>query len=494
MRRVAIAALFAFLTAPAVRPQGLEGLVNLQFQLDARVFAVMAAARAAGLEVEAGEGGAGRIQQQVGSQLEQLDPSLRSRLREFHGVRQAAASAYVSLALFLGPAPRFELRATVDELPAEVQGLVGFERLTAEVWEHAGLNDLWERLRPEYVRAVDGYRPAIRTVMLEVLRYLRTTPRVALDRQVTFIPDLLNGAGVVNARNIGQDYMLLVGPERAGRRPLASVRHEYLHFMVDPLVRKYEQYLPEPEPFLKVVRGRRAPRVGFGDDFPLVVSESLIRALELRLDHAAPAEELAEMAEGFEQGLVLLPYFLARLHEFEPGTGSLQEEFERLARGIRWETEKGRADSIARSAAERDARRAGEPAAPAGTGAAVRERLVRANAHLTAREYDQARPVLEEVLRDAPDNPNALLGLAQVAAAAQQLDRALELYGRAIEHAGADQWIAAWAHVRRGSIFRFQGDDARARAEWEKAGALAGDLRGAREAAARALSEAGARP
>jgi tetratricopeptide (TPR) repeat protein len=324
--------------------------------------------------------------------------------------------------------------------------------------------------------------------MVEILAYMRTEARVALDRQVTFVPDLLNGAGVVNARNVAEHYLLLVGSEVGGRRPLGAVRHELLHFMIDPLMRKYEAHLPEAEPFLASVRRLAAPRPGYDRDLPLVAVESLIGAIELRLGRDAGRDDRTAVSARFKQGLVLVPYFLEVLERFEGGSGSLQEAFPDLVRGIEWRAEKGRADAIARLDAELAA--GGAAGAAAGDGAAARRaRLSRANSLLQARDFAAARPVLEEILRESPEDPNALFGLAQIASQGDQLDAALDLYGRAAQHAGRESWIAGWSGVRRGSILEFRGDAAAARAEWERVLALAGDLRGSREAAARALEK-----
>ena len=87
-------------------------------------------------------------------------------------------------------------------------------------------------------------------------------------------------------------------------------------------------------------------------------------------------------------------------------------------------------------------------------------------------------------------NPNALFGLAQVAAQGQMLDQAIELYARAAASAGSNElWIAAWSHVHRGNIFKFQGNLDAARLEWSRVLQVQGDLRGASEAATRALTD-----
>ena len=52
-----------------------------------------------------------------------------------------------------------------------------------------------------------------------------------------------------------------------------------------------------------------------------------------------------------------------------------------------------------------------------------------------------------------------------------------------------ETWIRAWCFVRRGNIRRFQGDITQARQEWSRVQELQGDLKGAAEAAGKALAE-----
>jgi len=484
-RNVAFVLLLAAVCTAA--PQRLEGLVNIRFQLDARVFAVMAALNAAGFDRDADRIAPDSVRGRVRERLTRLDPDLKERLRGFRAVRHTErddagdVSAYVSLALLVGAPPRFELSVPAEELPQDAQGIAGFERLTAEVWRAAALDELWEKVRPAYAAEVEAFRPDIRGLILETLRYMKTDARVSLDRQVNFIPDLLGPAGVVNARNVADNYFVVVGPSSAGRRPLRSIRHEYLHFMIDPLIVKYAGRLPEPEPFLESVRRRKQVEARYAQDFPLVVTESLLRALELRLDRAQGREKLAA---AFEEGLILAPFFDEELARFEGGALSLQESFPDLVSRIRWDAEKKRAESITRPAEKAPA----PPQLPVSSEA--RRRLVRANELLAAGEFESARGLLEEVLAADPASAAALFGLAQIAARAQDFARALDLYRRAAAAAGPERWIAAWSYVRRGNILEFQGDRAAAQMEWKRVAGLDGDLRGAREAAQRALSGA----
>ncbi len=478
-------------------PQIIEDLVNLRFQVDARVFAVMAAAYAGGFDPKAAESPANPVPGLVRDRLAGISADLRERLVGFCKARDSEADSagrqakYASYALLLNGPPEFSLAYKPDRIPAGVQQMLGFETLVAELWRTGDMESLWAKVRPFYVGEIEDYRPAIREMIIGTLQYLRTEPRVSLDREMTFIPDLLSVPGAVNARNIGPNYVLVVGPSRTDRKPMRSVRHEYLHFLLDPLFSKYVAYLPEEGPFMKLVNAQPSAIGLYRQNFRLMVTESLLQMLELRLDRQPDASEQAALLAAYDQGLILAPYFEESLRRFENGTESLPEMFQALIEGIRWEVESKRGEFVAalRSQVELLNSRAKETEAQAESRAETRSLLSEANRLLVAREYDQAGGLLEKILKSDPGNAGALFGLAQIASKKELADRALELYELAAANAREESWIAAWSYVHRGNIYLALDQTEKARAEWNRALGLQGDLRGATEAARKSLAE-----
>jgi predicted negative regulator of RcsB-dependent stress response len=478
-------------------PQVIEDLVNIRFQTDVRVFAAMAAINAAGFDLDAGDLDRNPVRRLVRERLALVDPDLRARLQQSYGAHNTERAdvdrqgKYVSFALVVKGPPEFSLPARLEQIPFEVRSLVGFETLLAELWRQADLASLWDQVRPTYVREVEAYRPLLRKMIIDTLRYMHTEARVALDRQIVFIPDLLNAYGVVNARVVENDYYVFVGPSRSQERPLRSLRHEYLHFLLDPLVAKYYSDLPAPEPYLTTAQAQPHLHADYGTDFTILVTESLIQMVELRLDGETGGRLMQRIVDACERGLVLAPYFEERLEIFEKSRDELQVFFPGMIRGIGSDSLSRRDESIAQAKKELPARaareittRAEEPVRPA----EVRSLLGRANQLLAGRDFDGAAPLLERVLQIDPLNANALFGAAQIAAQSQDFERALTLYEKAAANAGTDAWIAAWSRVRRGNIYRFLGDREKARAEWSRALNLQGNLRGADEAARKLLA------
>jgi tetratricopeptide (TPR) repeat protein len=504
MRRMLFPLMFLVTASGAqipARPQQVEGLVNIRFQPDVRTFAVMAAINAGGFDLGAERLEGNPARRLVRERLSSLPADLRGRLSRFYAAHGSEGShfdrqiGYISYALLLKGPPEFSLAVPPGALPAEAAPLVGFEHLLRELWAQDIVPRLWAEVRPLYAAEAESYRPLIRDMILETLRYLRIHPRVSLDRRVTFMPEPLNANGIVNARNVGEDYFVVVGPSRTGSKLIGSVRHEYLHFLLDPLVAKYQGRLPDAEPFLK--QANRLPDAVsvFKADFRLMVSESLIRAGEARLRRPDSGSRSAAAAEDYRQGLILTPYFEEALDKFERGSSSILDAVPEMLEAIQWDVESRRAEVLeAQRHQAAPSPRGAKGAAAAPSPSSTRQLLERANALLMAREFEEAEPVLHEVLRLDSANPGALFGLAQIAARTGEADRALELYESAAANASGQVWIAAWCCVHRGNIYLELGEIGRAREEWNRVLRLEGNLRGAAEAAAKALEEHPAPP
>ncbi len=479
--------------------QPVEGLVHIRFVTDVRVFAVMSAANAAGFDLDSDELAGNPVRARLRERMKGIDADLLQRLHSFYQSKGEPGDPvnnqgrYISLALLLNGPPQFELAIRAGDVPAEAKPLIGFESLVTETWQKGNLAQFWTDVRPMYLEEIEAYRPLIRDMIVQVLHYARTEARISLDRMVHFIPDPLGGYGIVNARNVGETYIVVVGPSRTKASTMRAIRHEYLHFLIDPLVAKYSGYLPYEEPFIKKLREQPGALTLYRENFRFMVSESLIESAEARLAGTSDRPAAEFLVGAYDRGLILAPYFYDALGKFEARSESLQEFMPVLIDGISWDKEKDRDATVERMRDEVKPAKNQDPAPPhtdQARRAEIRSLLGEANKHLQTREFDKAGDLLEQVLKLDSRNPNALFGLAQVAAQGQRLEDAMDLYARAAASAGPNEaWIAAWSLVHRGNIFRFQGEMEPARVEWSKVLLLQGDLRGASEAAARALNE-----
>jgi tetratricopeptide (TPR) repeat protein len=494
--RAALGAFLLFLAFPnpaRSSPQLIEGLVNMRFQVSPQLFAVMAALEAAGHSGVADTPGVSTVRNILKEHLSAVSPDLRERIIHFiESDKQLPSeplqhSRYVSLGLVLGPPPEFAMPGAPEDRPPDAERLAGFRDLVAELWVQCKLEGAWATIRPVYITEIEGYRPLIRDMIVAVLKYFRTEARVALDRSILMLPELLQPPGNVNARNLGHTYIVVVGPPKDGMPPIRSIRHEYLHFFIDPLAAKYVAYLPEPDPFLKRAAEQPGALPLYRQDFFLMLKESMVRMIEARLDSPAPDRRIETVLAAYDQGLILAPYFDAALADFEARSEPLPDLFQPMMENLRWSEEEKRPaevailrakSGLAHTEREQSAQERGR----------VQSMLRDANGRLAARDFTGAAAILDKVVEIEPSNPHALFGLAQAAAQSEDAERALLLYEKAMICAGSEPWIAAWSLVHRGNIFEAMEEIDKARAEWSRVLNTNGDLRGAREAAQKALS------
>ncbi len=502
--RTILTTLLALLAPPlaAAQSEALRGLVNIRFQNDVRVFAVMAALNAAGFDDESDGQEMSETRRAVRDELARLDPDLRHRLGEFYlshlegiPVQEQPQTAYTSLALLLSGPPQFELQAEADTIPEDARHVQGFERLAGEVYRVSNLANLWERLRPAYERELLQYEPILRDIIREALDYFRVPARVVLDRGIILIPDLLDKKDIVNARNLERVYYIVVGPSDSPWNNRRQLQHEYLHFLVDPLVRKFGAPLMEHEKLLDLAQAQPRIRSQYQHRYLLMVTESLIESLQLSLSEPSDSESQRAMVDAFRQGLILMPYFLRGLRDYEQSEMvSLPTFMESLLAGV--DSEAVRRDEAAIAQLENELRDQDEARRARIEEAEARARQRReegmlfqeATDHLRQGELNQAEAKLNQLLAGAPEHGGAWFYLAQIAFQREDYGAALEAYRKSSVAADSVPWVRAWSLVRMGRILAARGETQEARRLFESVQQLDGDLQGARDLAAESLA------
>ena len=480
--------------------QGLETLVNIEFTADIRLFAVMAALNAAGFDYETQGKEMSAIRVKVRDKLQDLEPTLLQRLNSFYETHQTIPeevdrqAPYVSLALLLGGPPDFKAKVPEDDMPSDARHVRGFEPLVEEVFKQARLGELWERYEAEYAEEMNSYQPVVKDVAEESLRYFRIAPRLSMDRKIILIPDLLNARGVVNARNLERVYYVIVGPTGDAPENRRQVQHEYLHFLIDPMVQKHGRLLLRHRDLLEVVQKQPSLKPEYQESFLLVVTESLIESLQLRLYSSEQVNQ--EMVGLFRDGLVLAPYFHRGLLMYEDsGLVSFPVYIEGLLQGI-GESEVEKDEKVV-AGLEREMKRAQEEQRKAREEAlrqaALRRKLnsllAEAGVLLSEGGHQAAQEKLDQILIEDPTNANALFYLAQIASQQRRFDAAFDYYERSASSPSVSDWIRAWCVLRMGNHLAFKEDFDGARRKFTQVLNMEGDLRGAPEGARQSLKK-----
>jgi tetratricopeptide (TPR) repeat protein len=358
---------------------------------------------------------------------------------------------YVSLAMNIS-GPPFELKGKEADLPPDASNVAGFVPGLQTFFEAAHLARVWNKYQPAYEQRLDALHEPLAKMLLATDLYLRLPQSSYLGREFVIYVDPQLPPGQVNARNYASDYFVAVSPARVGSH-MDEIRHTYLHFVLDPLLLKRANQVKKLEPILQSISDAPMDQ-SYKQDASLLVTESLIRAVEARL---LPATGDAKQTEGarsgraedsMKQGFVLTRYFYDQLAQFEKDTTGIRDAFPDMLYSMDVDRERKRAEQTQfASAASSEV---------LGSGATAQPKLLDiAEAKLAANDVQAARRIAQQVIDEktpGEDPSRALFVLARTAALSRDVDAAQAMFERTLEIAKEPR-IVAWSHISLGRIF-----------------------------------------
>jgi hypothetical protein len=398
--------------------------------------------------------------------------------------RQASAARdlaqYVSLALNLGPPPAFAPATSESDLPPDAGYVLGMAAHLQRFYPAAGLHQIWESHGAEYHGMVARFHDPVAKMLLDTEAYLRVPLGSSPHRLAVFLEPMA-APSQVNARSYDADYSLVMSPGHAGLR-LETIRHTYLHRLLDPMAERRRLAIEALEPLMEYVRTAPVDD-SFRNDVALIYTESLIRAIEARLDvpgrsKAAEAERSRRAERAAEAGFLLAPYFNEQLAEFEKAETSLALAYGDWLHDLDLSREKKRASHlqfVAESPEENV------------HAAAPRPGLLReAEARLAAGDLKGARELAQKALDQKREDPaRVLFLLARISTASRDMSGASDYFQRTLEVAHEPR-LVAWSHIYLGRICDLK-DERQQALEHYRAALAAGDV----DAATRAAAERG---
>lgn len=391
---------------------------------------------------------------------------------------------YVSLALNLGDAPKFELKVKEADLPPDATYVLGLRPLLVEFANSAALHDVWRKHEYQYNALIDNFHTPVTNMLLQTDVYLKLPMSGYLGRTFTVYVEPMAAPGPVNARNYGSEYYLIASPAQNNLR-LDEIRHTYLHFMIDPLIGKRAIALKRLQPLTTTVAN--APLEDhYKNDIALLTSESLIRAIEARLDGKGKKDDPLrerEVNQAMAEGFILTRYFYDQLIGFEQQPTGFQDALGDFLYNLDVDREKKRAQQQQFAAkASQEVLAANEKPAPTA--------LDLAEQRFGAGDYQSARDLAQQALNDKKgDEGRALFILAQVASLNKDMKGAQDYFTRAAA-SSKDAHVVAWSHIYLGRIADIQEEREQALMHY-KAALQAGDPQPQTKAAAeRGLKQA----
>jgi tetratricopeptide (TPR) repeat protein len=425
------------------------------------LFTVLAAINNCGYDAELGASDAlrGKIRDEIGHQIEasQGAKEAADSICAFYRDHQRndethTLSQYVSLALYLNPAPDFKPKVRESDLPPDASSVLGLVPLLSKFYAQAGIHEIWQRHEPEYEELSSRYRDALAGMIRSTELYLRLPSGSYSGRTFTILIDPLGAPSEVNARTYANDYYVVITPGAKPGLKMDQVHHAYLHYLIDPQVGRFAANLTTFDPVLDTVK--LAPMdENFKSDPVLLVTECVIRAIEARTlaGGKAPVSEQEQSVEAsMSQGFVLTRYFYSRLQDFEKGEVGFRNAVGLMITQIDPHREGKQAGQIQfASAADPELLQLPKPKQG--------RLLISAQERLSAGDAEAAEKLAKQALAEKTEDPGrALFILAQislnknVAGAQQYFEQALQ--------ATNEPKVVAWSHIYLGRILDLQDD------------------------------------
>jgi tetratricopeptide (TPR) repeat protein len=359
-------------------------------------------------------------------------------------------SHYVSLALYLEEPPTFTLKMKEAELPPDAGAVAGMVPLMRAFYAKIGLHAIWERHQARYAELTEIYHDPLAKMTFDTEIYLKMPSAGYLGRQFTVYLDAMGAPGQTNARNYAADYYVVISPSSGTSIKLQQIRHTYLHYLLDPLALKNGDSFKRLEPLLESVKN--APMDdAFKSNISLLVTECMIRAIELHLNKISDAERAKSIDEADKEGYVLTRYFYDALGRFDRDPAGMRNAYADMVGSIEVGKEIKRASLIEFS---------GE-AAPEllhVAGPHSEHLLLNAERRLAAGDPETAQKLAQQALDgQEEDSGRALFILAEVATANRDMEGARTYFERALRTAHEPK-VIAWSHIYLGRIFDLKED------------------------------------
>jgi tetratricopeptide (TPR) repeat protein len=492
------------LKVPQSPPKNQPALSQSTITLDSSetIFAVLTALNACGYDQDLAISDATRsnVRAEVQRNLRDSEDAeaARTALCEFTQNHVASKDAnrnlsqYISLALYMDGPPHFAPRVKEDDLPPDAVLISAFGALLERFYDKVRLHSIWERHRSDYAAAMRRYHEPLAKMVFDTEIYLKQPSSQYLGRRFTIYLDFMGSPNETDARNYGADYYVVVFPAPntpSGETPRSAlkmdqIRHTFLHYEFDPLAEKHYSSIKRLEPLLQSVK--RAPlEDSFKTDISLLVTECLVRAIEIRTSGGKVEEAMRTQAvdDAVKQGYILTRTFYDDVVAFEKDQVGIRGAYGDFLYNIDVAKEqKAAAEVQFASAAAPELVRLSRPE--------ERRMLVTAEKRLAAGDPKGAQELAQQALdKKIGDQGRALFILAEVAVANKNRDGAQDSFKKAIE-ASKDPTVLGWSHVYLGRILDMKEEREAALQEYRAALDSGGKLPEIKAAAERGIEQA----
>jgi len=486
-RSVLAAAILAATTALASSERG---------QLDASpsLFAVLAALNAAGYDAELESPNNHPLRAQIRQELAKKKVPSVAELKLFleaHKQRNSTAelSQYISFALSADGPPDFALNMRTVEIPPDVAPLEGLGPLLAKFYQEADIEGLWNRSQPAFEQLIAKYHQPVTQAVLDVNTYLRSPTGNYLGRRFQIYIDVLGAPNQIQARSYGQDYYVVL--THSAEPQTSDVRHGYLHYLLDPLATKYAQDVMKKRGLSDFAQGAPALAEHYKSDFLLLVTESLIKAIESKLDRKREVVD-----EALKEGFILAPFFWEQLPVYEKQDQAMRLYFPELIAAVDVKKEEARLANVTFTSSARVRHAKVVPQVKKAEPVGAYKTLEEAEQLYSNRDLERAKEAYRRVLQQTADRPahaKSYYGLGRIAILQKDPETAERLLQKVLE-SSPEPAVKAWAYVYLGRLADVSGEREQASSHYRNALATEGASMAARNAAQQGMEQSFKKP
>ena len=465
-------------------------------QLDASptLFTVMAAINAAGYDAGLDSPNNHPLRNEIRAQLANRTIPPLAAIKEFyvHHKRRDPGqdlAQYISFGLLSNGPPDFGFNPHGPPLPPEVSAMEELSPLLARFYQEADIPTLWKGAQRDIDHYIERYHAPVSDAVLQVNLYLRQQTSGYSGRRFQIFIELLAAPNQVQARTYGNEDFIVISPSRDPH--ILEVRHAYLRYLLDPMATHYQEMIERKKALADHLQRVRALPDSYKDDFLEVTTESLIKAVESRLDHK-PQMVPQALLEGF----ILAPYFAEALPHFEKQAQSMLVYYPEMIGAIDLVREDNRLMQVQfnKDPTEPPAVKAEAPAPPVLTG--VSKTLDDAENLYLARNADpanlgKAKQLFLEALMQTSEKPKqaaADYGLARIALLSKDPEDAEKLFTKVLE-LQPEASVKAWSLVYLGKLSLAAGETQAAVRFFQSALQVDGASPKAREEAQKGVQE-----
>jgi tetratricopeptide (TPR) repeat protein len=480
--RFVLSAILAIVLAPA-KPLAAAPADLGQLDASPTLFTLMAAINAAGFDAELESPSNHPIRKAIREEILKRNPPSLSAIKEFVAKHRLSNdtkdfSQYISLALILGPPPNFAITRRDVDIPPDAAGLQDLAPLLAAFYKEANIDDLWKRSQRAIDQYIERYHTPVSDAVLQCNVYLRQQTSGFRGRRFQIFVELQGPPNQVQRRSYGELDFAVVTPSAEPR--IFDIRHAYLHYLIDPLSSHAAEIIERKKPLVDHAQRARILPDSYKEDFLALTTESMIKAVEARLD-----KKPATVQESLREGFILTPYFSEQLAVYEKQEQAMVLYYKEMVSAIDLAKEDARLSQTQfhSEAAPRTVKAPAPPPPPALTGAA--KTLEDAEQQYKAKEYDKAKSLFLAALEQTDQKPvhaAAYYGLARIAVFQKDPETGERLFLKVLE-LEPEPFVKSWTLVFLGRLSLSTGEKEQAAKYFQNVLAVEGATEEARKAA-----------